>query len=122
MKQAWIVVGVLVLVIAAFFAGQFLSRPFLMAPRDGQIMRDASNGGFMEISPDGETFNGSVLAIENNTITIGNGSEQFIFQIASDTRLIDIGELDGVQVGDTVEVIYQGEAEGFVALNITSQN
>lgn len=121
MKRIWLVVGVTILTIAAFFAGWFLSRPMFFGGPDAMTFREEGPGGEVrEFQGSGETFAGSIAAIEDGVVAVTNETGEFEFQVTSNTRVIDLGESDGLHVGDSVDVIYEAQNGDLIALTITS--
>lgn len=122
MKNVWIAIGLLGLLVVAFLAGQFFSRGQFLGAGGPPAFRGAGQPGFDQIEFSGESFGGEVTDIDDASFVVQDQDEQFTFQINGETRFISIGTVDGLQVGETVEVIYQADDGDLVALSITSQN
>jgi hypothetical protein len=123
MKRIWLVLGVTLLAIAAFFAGWFLSRPILFGGPDGMAFRgEGPVDGFMELEGSGEAFTGTITAIEAGQVTVASETDKFDFRVTSSTGMIDLGETDGLQIGDAVDIVYEAQNGELIALTITSTN
>jgi len=120
MKKALIIAGVVVLIAAAFFAGRWTTpSPFMFnggpsaGPDAGQFDRSFQVQGL------GATFSGEVISVDEGRFSI-TGDEERIFEIDANTRLTTFGSLEGLKLGDRVEVICGADSQ--VATSITVMN
>lgn len=124
MKRALLILGVIALIVLAFFAGRLLPR--------GEFMRIGAGGGpeingeidrpFMVEGGPGERASGEVVALDSTSVTIQTEDGEMIFQIDANTRITNFGTLAGLQIGDSVEIAYETSDTGMLALSITITN
>jgi hypothetical protein len=120
MKKALLVVGVLVLAAAAFFAGRWTAPgPMMFTGGPGPNAGAGQIDRPFQVQGLGETFTGEISSVEDGRFSI-TGDEERAFEIDANTRLTTFGSMEGLKLGDIVEVVY--EADSNVAISITVMN